>query len=174
MAKLRFEPRYTVEDYEQWEGDWELWDGTAVAMSPSPTRLHQTIARNFILQFQQQLIDSDACHCQTLHEIDWRIDTSTVVRPDVVVVCDQSDTPFIESPPSLIVEVLSESTAGKDRLAKRQLYSDQGVGYYLLADPASKNLEVLRLDGNSYRETRLPLELHDGCGLTLETASLWS
>ena len=31
-----YKPRYTVDDYESWAGDWELWQGTAIAMTPSP------------------------------------------------------------------------------------------------------------------------------------------
>jgi len=32
----RYVPRYTVEDYQYWKGDWELWDGLAVSMLPCP------------------------------------------------------------------------------------------------------------------------------------------
>ena len=28
----RYTPRYSVSDYQLWEGDWELWDGIAIAM----------------------------------------------------------------------------------------------------------------------------------------------
>jgi len=27
-------PRYTVSDYQHWEGDWELIEGIAISMSP--------------------------------------------------------------------------------------------------------------------------------------------
>ncbi|WP_457626586.1 hypothetical protein [Persephonella sp.] len=32
----KYLPNYTVEDYKQWEGDWELIEGIAYAMVPSP------------------------------------------------------------------------------------------------------------------------------------------
>ncbi len=42
MSTVRkYQPHYTVEDYRQWKGDWELWYGTAVAMSPSPFGPHE-------------------------------------------------------------------------------------------------------------------------------------
>lgn len=39
----QYQPHYTVEDYELWEGDWELWDGHAIAMSPAARPDHQRI-----------------------------------------------------------------------------------------------------------------------------------
>ena len=34
-SATRYSPHYTIDDYRLWEGDWELWQGTAVAMTPS-------------------------------------------------------------------------------------------------------------------------------------------
>lgn len=36
----RYLPHYTVADHAAWEGDWELVDGVAVAMTPSPFGRH--------------------------------------------------------------------------------------------------------------------------------------
>ena len=36
----KYQPHYTVDDYQHWEGDWELWNGVAVAMAPSPFGPH--------------------------------------------------------------------------------------------------------------------------------------
>ncbi len=33
---IQYAPRYTFEDYAQWEGDWELWEGIAIAIAMSP------------------------------------------------------------------------------------------------------------------------------------------
>jgi hypothetical protein len=42
MSSVRkFIPRYTVADYRQWQGDWELLDGVAVSVTPSPFGIHQ-------------------------------------------------------------------------------------------------------------------------------------
>jgi hypothetical protein len=46
----RYEPHYSVSDYLQWEGDWELWNGTAVAMSPSPLGPHERAAAKLVFQ----------------------------------------------------------------------------------------------------------------------------
>ena len=34
---------YTYDDYIKWEGDWELIDGIAYAMAPSPLKTHQNL-----------------------------------------------------------------------------------------------------------------------------------
>ena len=39
---------YTYDDYKLWEGNWELMDGIAVAMSPAPMRIHQSLASEII------------------------------------------------------------------------------------------------------------------------------
>lgn len=32
-AAIQFAPRYTIDGYSLWQGDWELWEGIAIAMS---------------------------------------------------------------------------------------------------------------------------------------------
>jgi hypothetical protein len=39
----QYAPRYTIDDYSTWKGDWELWDGVAIAMTPSPFGRHQQV-----------------------------------------------------------------------------------------------------------------------------------
>ncbi|MBI4377702.1 MAG: hypothetical protein HY578_01250 [Nitrospinae bacterium] len=43
-------PRYTYNDYVKWEGRWELIEGMAYAMVPSPTIGHQLIGKNILIQ----------------------------------------------------------------------------------------------------------------------------
>lgn len=54
--------------------------------------------------------------------------------------------------PDVIVELLSPSTAVKDRTEKRDLYARVfGTAEYFLYDPDTGELEGLRLDGRAYR-----------------------
>lgn len=39
MIAEKYLPRYTVEDYNRWEGDWELIEGIPYASAPSPSGL---------------------------------------------------------------------------------------------------------------------------------------
>ena len=88
-----------------------------------------------------------------------------MVRPDISLICGVVLGEYLESPPMLIVEILSASTAHKDRTAKRALYEQEGVEYYLWGDPDSKRLEGCQLkdgrytawdpvDGDDFRLTR--------------------
>ena len=44
MGALDYTEHYTLDDYRLWEGDWELIDGSAYAMSPSPMVTHQSVS----------------------------------------------------------------------------------------------------------------------------------
>lgn len=174
MEAHRYIPNYTIADYEMWEGDWELWEGVPVAMTPSPRWSHQDVVKRLMLQLDHQLESDDACPCAVTFDVDWRVSDNTVVRPGIAVLCDHPETDFIEQPPSLIVEVLSPSTAGKDRVEKRRLYADQGVGYYLLADPDARTLEALKLAGGDYQPTDPgSMELHTGCSVSIDADRMW-
>jgi Uma2 family endonuclease len=48
--------------------------------------------------------------------------------------------------------VLSPSTAGRDRVAKRNLYARAGVPYYWLIDPDARVLEALTLRDGAWLE----------------------
>jgi Uma2 family endonuclease len=55
----------------------------------------------------------------------------------------------IEGAPDFVIEVLSPSTRGRDRLTKRALYQQAGVQEYWLVDVESQSVEVLALEGGS-------------------------
>ncbi len=58
---------------------------------------------------------------------------------------------YFELPPDWLCEVLSPSTARLDRAHKVPLYARERVAHVWLVDPAHRTLEVLRLDGDTYR-----------------------
>jgi len=148
----RYLPHYTVADYLQWEGDWELWFGTAVAMSPSPFGPHERAVIEFVDQIRGS-IKRHPCDCRVYAGLDWIVHEDTVVRPDVMLVCGDQPDRHLERPPNLIVEVVSSSTELKDRKEKRSLYEEQGVEVYLIADSASKSISWFALnEGPTYIE----------------------
>ena len=135
----RYLPHYTVADYRQWQGDWELWQGIPVAMTPSPFGRHQRcslrLARMLLTSIEEQ-----NCQAEVLQEIDWIISDDTVVRPDVLVLCGAAPERHVTSPPVLVAEILSPSTADKDQHDKLLLYERHGVDYYLIVDPDQNTL----------------------------------
>ena len=184
-ASPNYLPHYTFADYASWQGDWELWHGVPVAMTPSPFGRHQWLAGQIMRQFLNSL-DAECGDCFVLMETDWIVADDTVVRPDVVIVCGAFPERHIVEPPRLIVEVLSPSTEEKDRTAKRELYASQSVEFYLLVDPVGKRIEAFQRDsanggfislrgvpGAGVGENAWEFRLGEGCVATLDTASLF-
>jgi len=172
----RYEPHSSVTDYLQWEGEWELWNGTAVAISPSPLGPHERAAAKLVFQIESCL-QAQGCACATYAGLDWIVSDDTVVRPDVMVVCGIQPGRHLERPPALAIEILSDATAEKDRTAKRRLYELTGVGHYLLIDPIAKTIEWLELgrdatfrdrSGETAQSERFSLTLADGCRIDLD------
>lgn len=178
MSRIpEYTPRYTVEDYRLWEGDWELWNGAAVAMTPSPFGKHgNALAR--IASALISAIDEADCDASVLLEIDWIVSRDTVVRPDLTIVCGAPPEGHIESPPALAVEVFSESTRERDATVKRSLYEQQGVSWYLMIDPDKKQTNVFRLGVGSRFEAvdagnPLTVDICDDCVLDVRLDRLF-
>ena len=177
---IRYQPRYTASDYRSWEGDWELWDGIAVNMSPSPTYDHQAVAMNLAFEIRSQLRASASCACVVVSELDWQISPYTVVRPDVSVLCEGHPGQFISYAPAVIAEILSPSTESKDRTAKRDLYEQQGVRFYLLIDPRKKSAEVLVLNDSGRYEPQpivdetISLEWGSDCRVSIPLSTVFA
>lgn len=88
-------------------------------------------------------------------------------------------TPAFTLAPDWACEVLSPSTARLDRGAKVPAYAREGVGHVWLVDPIVQSLEVLRLDGASYRvvgawfeSTKVRAEPFDA--IELDLSVLWA
>lgn len=61
------------------------------------------------------------------------------------------DTAYLDLAPDFSCEILSPGTARLDRGEKLPIYAREGVKHVWLVDPISETLEVLRLDGATYR-----------------------
>lgn len=167
---------YTVEDYRQWQGDWELIYGQALAMAPSPALEHQALSAAVFRQLHEAL--DDCPHCQALFEIDVEFSQDTVVRPDVLVICYQPEDGRLTRAPDLIVEIISPKTARRDEVIKFDLYRHEGVGHYVLVYPEAQKAKVWRLAEGEYREVG---DFHDErhcfelpkCAIDVDFSRLW-
>jgi Uma2 family endonuclease len=171
-------PHYTWDDYCQWEGRWELIDGIPIAMSPLPIEQHQIVASNLYLIFKLTLKGKcDAC--RAVPPIDWKVKEDTVLQPDFLVICGPAlgKGPLAFSP-ALTAEVLSPSTAVKDRNAKFKIYQEQGVKYYLILDIRLKKLEVYELVNAQYQlasvnPSSFDFSFHDDCSVSVPFDEVW-
>ena len=72
-------------------------------------------------------------------------ENSKYVYPDIMLTCDERDSasPFIKRYASLIIEVLSKSTAAYDKSDKFDLYQRvPSIQYYLLVDSRWQSVEL--------------------------------
>ncbi len=149
MGAIKLEDlHYTYDDYKQWQGEWELFGGVPVAMSPAPIRKHQSIASLIITELTNQL---DKCtECEVLGEVDYKISDDTLLRPDVVLTCNETNDTYLTKAPEIIVEIISKSTAKRDEVYKFDIYEAEKVKYYIIVYPDDLIAKVYRLDGKKY------------------------
>jgi len=152
---------YTYKDYLEWpeEERWELIEGVAYNMTPSPSRSHQKISAALVNALYQYLKGKN---CEVYYApFDVRLPEGdeednkikTVVQPDIVVICDPSklDEKGCKGSPDLIMEILSPSTASIDYISKLQLYEKNQVSEYWIIHPIDKIVMVYRLlEGGNY------------------------
>jgi len=170
----RYIPRYTIDDYNHWEGDWELIDGVPISMSPSPFGPHERVISRLSYQIQSQL-QTCVGPCVIYTNLDWIIDNHTVIRPDLMVVCGEQPQRHLERPPVLMAEVLSESTRGRDLTAKRTLCRENNVAHYLVIDPEQRTMLHVTESGEieiNATESQL-LTLENDCQISIQSGSLF-
>jgi Uma2 family endonuclease len=140
QMQFRLLPHYTYDDWLNWEGQWELIEGIPYAMSPMPVPNHQRIAANLLIEFGNSL---KKCNdCKVYQPIDYKVADDIIVQPDLLIVCGEISKKYLDFPPVLVVEILSPSTALKDRHSKFEIYQDQKIKYYLIVSPDTHEVEV--------------------------------
>ncbi len=144
---------YNWDEYSQWNDGqrWEIVGGEAYAMSPAPTLRHQRIQAELTSWFNDYFRGKP---CQVFPApTDVKLSETDVVQPDLLVVCDKTQLKetHVEGPPTLVVEILSPSTASFDRVRKMRLYARSGVKEVWLITPYPWLAEVYVLDGETYR-----------------------
>ncbi len=159
MDAVRNLTHYNWADYCHWDDGqrWELIDGEAFNMSPAPMIRHQRIVRELFIEMRSYFAKKS---CELLiSPVDVKLSNQDIVQPDLLVVCDprQIKETHIEGPPALVVEILSPSTQRHDRLRKTFVYAKFGIKEYWLVTPYPALVEILLLDGASYR-------IHQGYG----------
>jgi Uma2 family endonuclease len=152
FSQLDLKKQYTYADYLTWTFDdrIELIKGWIYKMSPAPKRKHQEVSLNMTLLLATYF---KKCGCKIYEApFDVRLkknkgsdsEVNTVVQPDISVFCDLSkldDRGAIDAP-DLVVEITSDSTMKKDYNEKFNLYEENGVQEYWIANPDSRSIEI--------------------------------
>ncbi|WP_068635760.1 Uma2 family endonuclease [Thauera butanivorans] len=144
-------PEFGIEAYMAWEDEQperhEYLAGETFAMSGG-TDAHYTILGNVFAELRTALVGKS---CRAfISGMKLRIDRADAVfYPDVFVTCDprdrQPDASLAKQYPSLVVEVLSGSTAAFDRGRKFELYQQiETLREYLLIEQDRKHADLFR------------------------------
>ncbi len=146
-------PRYTYDEYYQWEGKWELIRGVPVSKLPTPGLKHQRICGRILGAFCNEL---EGCPgADVLPTFDWQIYEDTVVSPDgLIAFDDEFGDAKLEVTPALVVEILSKHTEKLDKGIKFRIYEAGGVKYYCIVDPVAEAVAVFVLNEGKYREVQ--------------------
>lgn len=160
MARAQTLIKFAYQDYkslpESETKRYELLEGELV-MTPSPTWKHQAVSGKleFLLRAFVQEHDlgkvADAPLDVVLGE--------DVVQPDILFISHERSGIIhqeeVRGAPDLLIEILSPSTAQRDRTYKRTLYARHGVQEYWLVDPDAQTIEILALGSRGYRRAEL-------------------
>ena len=167
---------YTVEDYHSWDEDFraELYEGTLIVLE-RPTPRHQSILMEISGQLWQFLKGKTCKLYPAPFAVQPFDNEQTLFEPDITVVCDK--TKIIGRThiggPDFIVEILSPSTARRDKKLKYYKYEKAGVREYWIVDPERNLLEANRLVNNKYILTiydetdKAPVSVLDGFEIDL-------
>jgi len=147
---------YTYADYYKWkfEERLELLRGKIFKLA-APNLAHMQVAGNLFYNLHGYL-KGKACMA-FIAPFDIRLpvknrkrddEITTVVQPDVGVVCDPSkiDDRGICGAPDLVVEVLSPGNFRKDIKDKYEVYEEAGVIEYWIVNPAKRNVMAFCLN----------------------------
>ncbi|MBI4610420.1 MAG: Uma2 family endonuclease [Candidatus Rokubacteria bacterium] len=173
----------TYKDYEALPADgrrYEVHEGE-LSMTPAPSPKHQELAGNLFVALNQHVKARDLGKV-FFSPIDCILSDITIVQPDIVYLetgrLSAISARGIEGAPTLVIEILSPSTAQIDRGAKFQLYARHGVPYYWIVDLEPRSIEAYSLTGGAYQLTARasggePVSLPPFPDLELVPASLW-
>ena len=122
---------------------FEIIDGQIYMMS-SPKYNHVVTNGNLHSIFDRQL---EGKRCTPFMQFNVFFDEDNHFIPDEVIVCNPEiiDDDAIHGAPDLVVEILSKSTARKDKVEKFFTYEKFGLKEYWIIDPFMKLVDVYHL-----------------------------
>ncbi len=124
---------------------YELIEGELV-LTPSPGFKHQQVAIE-ISRVLAEFVGRNKLGTVVVAPYDVVLEEGVVLQPDVLFVSRQRyhllTDACLRGAPDLVVEVVSPSSVGHDRVKKSSLYQRYGVKELWLADPEARVAEVL-------------------------------
>ncbi|MDI1233116.1 MAG: Uma2 family endonuclease [bacterium] len=150
---------YTYADYMRWmfKERVELIKGKIVKMSPAPNNKHQELSFKltglFYNLFNKHSCKVYAAPFDVILPVSSPKKDSTIVQPDLCVVCDLSklESHGCHGAPDLIIEILSPGNSKHDLNTKFKLYEESGVKEYWVVNPFNETIHLYVLENNFYK-----------------------
>ena len=164
VSEPDFSKTYSYADYLLWTvaERFEIIKGKVFTMSPAPNTAHQRIVGALYFQVAQYLKGKT---CEVfVAPFDVRLsrkkkdtEITTVVQPDICVVCDSDkiDEKGCLGAPDLVVEILSPGNNKKELKHKFEVYEESRVQEYWIIHPEEQTLMVYTLVGEKYQPGKL-------------------
>jgi Uma2 family endonuclease len=141
--------KFTYQDYINTSDDkrYELIDGELI-LAPAPRRDHQRVDTRLGWRLARFVEENDL-GVVYFSPRDVVFSDTYIVQPDLLFISNERmhiDTEAeVWGGPDLVVEILSPSTAARDRTVKRALYARHGVYEYWIVDADARTIAVLLL-----------------------------
>jgi prevent-host-death family protein len=130
---------------------FEYIDGEIYYLA-SPRTLHQQILGELYYVFATWFRDKGCQPMLAPYDITLKRNAANinVVQPDIMVICDLNaklnEKDYYMGVPSLVVEILSDSTRGKDSVKKLDLYLSTGVQEYWIINPYNQQISLFHFE----------------------------
>jgi Uma2 family endonuclease len=152
----------------------ELVDGEVYLMA-APGQRHQEILGEMHRQLANFLKDKPCKVFPAPFGVRLSQHEDTVFEPEIVVVCDKTklNGKICDGVPDLVVEIISPSSKGYDRLFKFNRYLRAGVREYWIVDDETNSVQVNTLENGRYIASMygdtdtIPVGVLEGCVITL-------
>ena len=175
--------KLTYADYVTLPDDgrrYEILDGE-LAVSPSPTSRHQLVSHNLDYALSSWVRARNLGRMWAA-PLDLILADTVVTQPDLIYVSRSRSAIVsrrgLEAAPDLVIEILSDSTATRDRGVKMRIYARHGIPRYWIVDPEAQTVEVYALRDGAYERTAsyrdgdaLAVDVPEGFAIDL--AELW-
>jgi len=131
---------------------YEIIGGVRYDFMTSPKFIHQNVLGLLYVAFHSSCAVDGVI---LLAPMDVHFDEKNILQPDILYIRNENRgiirDGYVHGVPDLVVEILSDSTASRDKTIKKAAYEKFGVREYWLADPVYRLVDQFVLVEGEYR-----------------------
>ncbi|WP_156291397.1 Uma2 family endonuclease [Oceanobacillus salinisoli] len=127
------------------------------------SELHRQIA-NYLVGKECDVYPAPFHVVLNLESYEKEEESKDVFEPDITIVCDPNklDDAGCKGSPDMVIEIISPSSAKRDKIEKINKYEQAGVKEYWIVEPQEKIISVFKLqESGSYGRPELYTDEHE-------------